>query len=337
MKGLNTGAENLNNDGTIGPDREPGFGPATFSIKVSHELNEHEVAVPSGSTFGYLKSVILQKTGLNPDTHKLLFRGKEKDDDEDLQTAGVKDGSKLLLVEDKTCNNEEPEEVKETVVVVSRGGEAVAEVRREVDKLSDQISAVQAVVDSGTKVDNKDIVYLTEMLMRQLLKLDGIEAEGEGKVQRKMEVRRVQSFVETMDVLKSRNSNPLSNGYNNVPVTTKWETFEPESQTPLPSQSPVPPVTTALPSPVPFPQSPVPPVTTPLPSPVPFPQSPVPPVTTPLPSPAPSQSPVPPVTTPSPSFAPTTQPSSAHSPVPSFVPTSMPSSTKVTQDWEHFD
>lgn len=43
-------------------------------------------------------------------------------------------------------------------------------------------------MDSGTKVDNKDIIYLTEMLMRQLLRLDGIEAEGEGKVQRKMEV-----------------------------------------------------------------------------------------------------------------------------------------------------
>lgn len=47
---------------------------------------------------------------------------------------------------------------------------------------------MQAVVGSGTKVDDKDIVYVTEMLMRQLLKLDGIEAEGEGKVQRKMEV-----------------------------------------------------------------------------------------------------------------------------------------------------
>lgn len=47
---------------------------------------------------------------------------------------------------------------------------------------------MQAVVGSGTKVDDKDIVYVSEMLMRQLLKLDGIEAEGEGKVQRKMEV-----------------------------------------------------------------------------------------------------------------------------------------------------
>lgn len=50
------------------------------------------------------------------------------------------------------------------------------------------MDALQAVIDSGTKVDDKDIIYLTEMLMRQLLKLDGIEAEGDGKVQRKMEV-----------------------------------------------------------------------------------------------------------------------------------------------------
>lgn len=47
---------------------------------------------------------------------------------------------------------------------------------------------MQAVVDSATKVDNKDIIYMTEMLMRVLLKLDGIVAEGEGRLQRKMEV-----------------------------------------------------------------------------------------------------------------------------------------------------
>lgn len=52
-----------------------------------------------------------------------------------------------------------------------------------------QVLALQAVVDSGKKVDGKEIIYLTEMLMRELLKLDGIEAEGEGRVQRKMEVR----------------------------------------------------------------------------------------------------------------------------------------------------
>lgn len=50
------------------------------------------------------------------------------------------------------------------------------------------MSALQAVVNGGTKVEDKQIVYLTEMLMRQLLKLDSIEAEGEGKMQRKQEV-----------------------------------------------------------------------------------------------------------------------------------------------------
>lgn len=44
------------------------------------------------------------------------------------------------------------------------------------------------ILDSGKNVDEKKIAFLTEMLMRQLLKLDGIDAEGEGKVQRKMEV-----------------------------------------------------------------------------------------------------------------------------------------------------
>ncbi|KAI3473129.1 hypothetical protein Pfo_030421 [Paulownia fortunei] len=244
MKGLNPSPENVKKNGRIGPELKPDFGPTTFNIKVSYGPNQHEVAVPSNSSFGDLKSVIVQKIGLKPETHKLLFRGKEKEDDEDLQTAGVKDNSKVLLMEDMTCTQKSPEVLKETSVI-SRGGAAVAEVREEVDKLSDQVSALQAVVNSGTKVDNKDIIYLTEMLMRQLLKLDGIEAEGEGKVQRKMEVRRVQSFVETMDILKSRNSNSFSNVDDTVSVTTQWETFEPgcgsaTAASPIPSSAPTP-------------------------------------------------------------------------------------------------
>lgn len=38
------------------------------------------------------------------------------------------------------------------------------------------------------KVDEKEFTVLSELLMVQLLKLDGIEAEGEAKVQRKNEV-----------------------------------------------------------------------------------------------------------------------------------------------------
>ncbi|KAG8377057.1 hypothetical protein BUALT_Bualt09G0128400 [Buddleja alternifolia] len=264
---------------------------------------------------GDLKSVLSQKLGVNPETHKLLFRGNEKEDDEDLQTAGVKDNSKVLLMEEVTCKQQIPEEVKETSVI-SRGGAAVAEIRKEVDMLSEQVSALQAVVESGTQVDDKDIIYVTEMLMRQLLKLDGIEAEGEGRVQRKMEVRRVQSFVETMDILKSRNSNPFSNVNNNISITTQWETFEPgfgsmNPALPMPSSAPAP-MSSSIPTPLP-PSTPA-----PMPSSIPTP---------------------PPPSTPAPmlSSTPTHTPSSIPSTVPSSAPSHMPSSTKVTQDWEQFD
>lgn len=41
---------------------------------------------------------------------------------------------------------------------------------------------------AGRKVDDKEFVVLTELLMIQLLKLDGIGAEGEARAQRKAEV-----------------------------------------------------------------------------------------------------------------------------------------------------
>lgn len=40
----------------------------------------------------------------------------------------------------------------------------------------------------GTIVEDKEFDVSTELLMRQLLKLDGIEADGEAKLQRKAEV-----------------------------------------------------------------------------------------------------------------------------------------------------
>lgn len=54
---------------------------------------------------------------------------------------------------------------------------------------------MQAVIDSGKKVEEKEIMYLTEMLMRQLLNLDGIEAEGEGRLKRKTEVSFLYSIL----------------------------------------------------------------------------------------------------------------------------------------------
>jgi hypothetical protein len=39
------------------------------------------------------------------------------------------------------------------------------------------------------------------------------------------QVRRIQSFVDTLENLKARNSKSFSHNSNAVSVTTKWETF----------------------------------------------------------------------------------------------------------------
>lgn len=206
--------------------QEPqGFDSSSLMIKVSHGSNLHNITVPSTSTFGDVKKIIAQEIGVDPETQKLFFRGKEKEDYDYLQMAGIKDNAKLLLVEDTRAKEISSKEMNETIEV-SRGSEAIAEIRAEVDKLAEKVSALQGA-SSGTKIDEKDIVYITEMLMRQLLELDKVEAAGEGKIQRKMEVRRIQRLVEEMDILKARKSNPFSEYDNSVSVvTTKWENFD---------------------------------------------------------------------------------------------------------------
>ncbi|KAA8517747.1 hypothetical protein F0562_015194 [Nyssa sinensis] len=198
-------------------DHDGGVGGPTIKIKVSHGSNQYDLTIPSQSTFGDLKNIIARETGLDPKEQRLLFRGNEKEDQDNLHMAGVKDNAKVLLMEVSTREERKPVEVKESTEF-SRACMAVAEVRSEV-------AALEQDVYGGTKVAEKEFVVLTELLMRQLLKLDTIEADREGRLQRKMEVQRVQSLVETVDALKARNSNPLSNSSMAVSVTTKWETF----------------------------------------------------------------------------------------------------------------
>ncbi|XP_028067922.1 BAG family molecular chaperone regulator 4 isoform X2 [Camellia sinensis] len=239
-------------------DHLHGDGGPTIKVKVVHGSNQLDLFVPSQSTFGDLKRCIAQQTSLEPNQQRLLFRGKEKEDREHLHMAGVKDNAKVLLIQEPTRKERKHEEAKSIEMSsacpavaevkpevanlegtskerkveevksdkLSRACAAVAEVREEVDKLAEQVAALEVVVNGGTKVGEKDFVVLSELLMRQLLKLDSIEAEGEGKVQRKLQVRRVQSLVDKVDSLKARNSNPFSNNNKAVSVTTKWETFD---------------------------------------------------------------------------------------------------------------
>lgn len=207
---------------------------AMISVSVTHGYGptKYKIFLPPQSTFGDMKKHLVAKTGLQPEEQRLLFRGKEKDDDEHLHTAGVKNLSKILLLEDHTSKQKKVvedvkvvEEVKKSDTF-SKASEAIAEVQSEVDKLSERVAALEVAVNGGTNVADKEFIVLTELLMRQLLKLDSIDAEGDAKLQRKAEVRRVQNFVDTLDALKAGKSNPISNNHNTVAVKTEWETFD---------------------------------------------------------------------------------------------------------------
>ncbi|CAO2177682.1 unnamed protein product, partial [Urochloa humidicola] len=201
-------------------------GPA-IRIRVSHGATFREVIVPAQATFGELKSILVQTTGVEPERQRHFFRGKEKSDGEFLRAAGVKDGAKLLLLEKPAPAT--MEQKAEPVIMdesMMKACEAVGRVRSEVDKLSAKVCDLEKSVLGGRKVEDKEFIVLTELLMMQLLKLDGIEAEGEARAQRKAEVRRVQSLVETLDKLKARNANPFSDHNKAASVTTQWETFE---------------------------------------------------------------------------------------------------------------
>lgn len=196
-----------------------------IKIKVSHGCYHHDITIPAQASFGDLKKILAHETGLEPKEQRLLFKGKEKEDEECLHMAGVKDTSKVILMEDPASKERKLEEMQGNQSIL-KAYEAVTSVRAEVDKLSEKVVALEATVRGGAKVEDKEFVVLTELLMVQLLKLDSIDADGEAKVQRRIEVRRVQSFVDALDNLKARNSNPFSSIKDVAPVTPRWETFE---------------------------------------------------------------------------------------------------------------
>ncbi|KAK3010174.1 hypothetical protein RJ639_010759 [Escallonia herrerae] len=199
-------------------------GGPTIKIKVSHDGYYHDVALPAQSSFGDLKRVLAKETGLEPEVQRLLFGGKEKNDGECLHMVGVKDMSKVILMEDPASKERKVKEMKENE---GKASEAVAEVRAEVDMLAKEVVALEMAVQNGIKVADKDFVVLTELLMVQLLKLDGVQAEGESKVQRRIEVCHVQSLVEALDHLKARDPDRFNDtSHEAVSVTSKWEIFD---------------------------------------------------------------------------------------------------------------
>eukprot|EP00850_Spirogloea_muscicola_P007576 SM000038S14389 [mRNA] locus=s38:749021:749936:+ [translate_table: standard] len=112
-----------------------------------------------------------------------------------------------MLLEDEAAHARRAEEQR-LAEEVRRAAHAIAAVHSDVDGLEAQVAAMVKQSAGGPPQDEKQCVMLGELLMRQLLKLDGIQADGSARLLRKTEVRRVQALVDAIDRLKAQPRRP---------------------------------------------------------------------------------------------------------------------------------
>lgn len=200
-------------------------------LRIKYGLAHHEIYLSSQSTFGEVKKILWEKTGLHPQEQRILFKEKERDSAAYLDTAGVKDGSRMVLEEDLTARAKRLLEMRR-VVHAERSAKSLAGVTVEVDGLVSKVSEMEMAVATGGRVAEMEVVELIELFMAQLVKLDAIAVEeGDAKRKRGIQVRRVQRNVEKLDQIKLKNTEPTHSSSLNlhkqqIVVTTKWEMFD---------------------------------------------------------------------------------------------------------------
>ncbi|XP_024986058.1 BAG family molecular chaperone regulator 1-like [Cynara cardunculus var. scolymus] len=183
----------------------------TIKVKVKYGSTYHEVNIKSQATFAELKKILGGPTGLNPLDQKIVFKDKERDSKAYLDVAGVKDGSRMVVFDDILSREKRLlENLKSTKV--DRAKKEIVDISTEIDRLAKQVGILEIEVYGGKKVVEKVVLNLIELLMSQLIKLDGIVADGDVKWQRRMQVKRVQRYIEILDSLKIQNSKIVSSG-----------------------------------------------------------------------------------------------------------------------------
>ncbi|WOG85900.1 hypothetical protein DCAR_0105093 [Daucus carota subsp. sativus] len=176
-----------------------------FKVKVKHGSLFLEFSISSQASFGDLKKMVAGPTGLHPEEQKLIFKDKERESRTFLDVAGVSNGSKIVLIEDIDARERRLLEARKNAKI-EKALKDIAEISLEVDKFAKQVINLETQVCSGKRVMEKTLLNLVEQLMTQLIKLDEVAGDGDVKLKRRLQVKRVQKYIETLDVLKIRNS-----------------------------------------------------------------------------------------------------------------------------------
>ncbi|CAD5334658.1 unnamed protein product [Arabidopsis thaliana] len=183
--------------------------PPMIRVRIKYGAVYHEINISPQASFGELKKMLTGPTGIHHQDQKLMYKDKERDSKAFLDVSGVKDKSKMVLIEDPISQEKRFLEMRK-IAKTEKASKAISDISLEVDRLGGRVSAFEMVTKKGGKIAEKDLVTVIELLMNELIKLDAIVAEGDVKLQRKMQVKRVQNYVETLDALKVKNS--MANG-----------------------------------------------------------------------------------------------------------------------------
>ena len=87
---------------------------------------------------GELKKLVAAKTGLHPDDQKVLYKDKERDSKAFLDMAGVKDRSKMVLLEDPAAQAKRLLEQRRTDKA-ERAAKSISRISFDVDKLATKV------------------------------------------------------------------------------------------------------------------------------------------------------------------------------------------------------
>lgn len=87
---------------------------------------------------GELKKMVAGPTGLNAEDQKLIYKGRERDSKCFLDSGGVRDGSKVVVVEDEVSRERRCLESRKNATL-ERASKEIAAIRIDVDSLAKQV------------------------------------------------------------------------------------------------------------------------------------------------------------------------------------------------------
>ncbi|GMP70138.1 hypothetical protein CsSME_00029114 [Camellia sinensis var. sinensis] len=97
--------------------------------------------------------MITEPTGLHHEDQKLLFNNKERDSKAFLDVAGVKDRSKIVLVEDPISKERRYLEMRKNATM-EKASKSISDISLEVDRLAGQVYLLNLIANFQLSIKN---------------------------------------------------------------------------------------------------------------------------------------------------------------------------------------